>query len=156
MWTFGLSASRGSYLRPSARTTLPAGYNRGDYRQTVVGQDIGFAWHYWQIWAELFETRYAIPNVGEVGTTAYYTEIRYKFTPQFFGAVRWNQQLFSSVPDGTGGRVRWGREIWRIDVAPGYRFTAHTQLKLQYSLEHEHGASRPLGHALAAQLTVRF
>ena len=27
-----------------------------------------------------------------------YIEAKYKFTPQFFGALRWNQQLFSTIP----------------------------------------------------------
>jgi hypothetical protein len=94
--------------------------------------------------------------VGEVRTLAGYAEARYKFTPQFFGALRWNRQLFSTVPDGTGGFVRWGRDLWRIDLAPGYRFSAHTQLKLQYSLQHEDRAARNLSHTLAAQYTVRF
>jgi hypothetical protein len=52
--------------------------------------------------------------------------------------------------------VRWGRDIWRIDNAIGYRFTPHTQLKLQYSLQHETSDSRRFGHTLAAQFTVRF
>ena len=156
MWSLGLSASNGTYLRPSAGPTVASGYGRGDYRQTVFGQDIGFAWHHWQIWTELFEAHYTIPKVRDVSTTAYYTEVKYKFTPQLFGALRWNQQLFSTVTDSVGARVRWGREIWRIDLALGYRFTAHTQLKLQYSLQHEHGAARDLSRAITAQFTLRF
>jgi hypothetical protein len=46
--------------------------------------------------------------------------------------------------------------VWRIDPAFGYRFTAHTQLKLQYSLQHEKSGPREYGHTLAAQVTVRF
>ena len=122
----------------------------------MVGQDIEFAWHYWQVWTEVFEVRYAIPKVGDVGSTTYITEVKYKFPPEFFGTIRWNQQLFTAVPNGTAGPVPWGREIWQIDVVPGYWFTAHTQLKLQYSLEHEHGADRDFDHIFAAQFTVRF
>jgi len=156
MWNFGVSASAGSYLRPRAGPTLAAGHGRGEYREVVMGQDAGFAWHHWQVWAEAYEARFEIPTVGEVRTLAGYAEARYKFTPQFFGALRWNRQLFSTVPDGTGGFVRWGRDLWRIDLAPGYRFSAHTQLKLQYSLQHEDRAARHLSHTLAAQFTVRF
>jgi hypothetical protein len=81
--------------------------------------------------------------------------VKYKFTPQFFGAVRWNQHLFASFPE-RGARVDWGRDFWRLDLAPGYRFTPHTQLKLQYSLAHESGADRDYAHEVAGQLTVRF
>jgi hypothetical protein len=156
MWNLGFSASTGSYLRPVAEATLPAGHSLDDYREIVLGQDAGFAWHYWQIWAECYETRFAIPLVGNADTMAYYFEAKYKFTPQFFGALRWNQQLFGTIPDGAGGFVRWGRDIWRVDIAPEYRFTPHTQLKIQYSVQHEELTSRWLGQMVAVQFTIRF
>jgi hypothetical protein len=143
-------------LRPEARPTLPSGHGIGDYREHVLGQDIRFAWHHWQLWAEIYETRFEVPRVGNADTIACYLEAKYKFTPQLFGALRWNQQLFGTVPDGQGGRAPWGRDLWRIDTALGYRFTAHTQLKLQYSLQHEDSGPRDFGHTIAAQFTLRF
>jgi hypothetical protein len=153
MWRIGWSASSGAYLRPLA--VPAAGAGRGDYRETVLASDLSFAWHHWQVWSEVFATRFAIPTVGEADTVAYYTEVKYKLTPQFSGAVRWNQQLFGTIPD-RGPRVTWGRDQWRLDLAPGYRFTPHTQVKLQYSLEHEAGAARDYAHWVAVQLTARF
>jgi hypothetical protein len=149
-WKLGLSASVGSYLLPEAASTVAAGHGLDDYREIVLGQDIGFAWHNWQLWAELYEARFEIPTVGNADTFAYYLEAKYKFTPQFFGALRWNQQLFNRI-DGQ----RWGRELWRIDTSAAYRFTPHTQLKLQYSLESESGPG-DLSHEIAVQFTVRF
>lgn len=153
MWSLGVSASTGTYLRPSAARTLPVGYGRGDYRQVMFGQDVGFAWHHWQLWAELYETIFEIPRVGDAHTVAGYVEAKYKFTAQFFGAVRWNQQFFGTIPDGARGPVHWGHDLWRIDVAPGYRFAPHIQLKAQYSLQREAAIDT---HTLATQLTVRF
>lgn len=155
-WDLGFSASTGPYLRPSVERTLPADHGLGDFRQIVLAQDVSFAWHHLQIWSEIFAARFAIPKVGNVDTLSYYAEAKYKFTPQFFGAVRWNQQLFSSVADGAGGSIAWGRDAWRIDLAPGYRFTPHTEAKLQYSLEHEDNASRAYTGLIALQLVVRF
>ena len=122
MWNFGVFASEGSYLLPEARRTLAPGRGLGDYRERVLGQDIGFAWHHLQVWTEIYAARFEIPLVGNADTLAYYAEAKYKFTPQFFAAVRWNEQLFSTVPSRSGP-VRWGHDVWRIDVAPGYRFT---------------------------------
>jgi hypothetical protein len=51
---------------------------------------------------------------------------------------------------------RWGRDLWRMDAGLGYRFTPHTQLKLQYSLQHEDDGPRDLGHLLGVQFTLRF
>ncbi len=156
MWNLGFSASSGAYLRPSADPLLPPGQNRGDYRETVLAQDVAFAWHHVQLWSEIYHARFEIPRIGHADTTAYYVEAKYKFTPRFFGAMRWNQQLFATLPDGKGGRAAWGREVWRIDFAPTYRFTPQTQLKLQSSLLHD--PSGPQGHSLthAAQFTLRF
>jgi predicted porin len=109
-----------------------------------------------QLWAEFYEARFEVPRVGDSDTFAYYFEAKYKFTPQLFGALRWNQQLFTNVPDGAGGQVRWSQDLWRIDVAAGYRFTSHIQLKLQYSFQQETTGPRNDNHLIAAQLTVRF
>ena len=156
MWNLGVSASAGTYLRPLAAPTIAAGHALDDYREVVFGQDIGFAWHQMQFWAECYEARYAIPRVGNADTIAYYAETKLKFTPQFFVALRWNQQVFSTLRDRLGEAVRWGRDVWRWDLGPGYRFTPHTQFKLQYCLQHEAADSRELGHMLAGQFTLRF
>lgn len=156
MWNFGLSAADGEYFRPEAERTLPAGRDIGDYREFVLGQDVSFAWHHLQLWAEFYEARFEVPHVGDADTFAYYFEAKYKFTPQFFGALRWNQQLFDNVSNGTGGRVRWSQDLGRVDIAAGYRFTPHTQLKLQYSFQQETTGPRDNNHTLAAQFTVRF
>jgi hypothetical protein len=156
MWNFGISASDGAYFRPEAMPTLPPGREIGDYHERLLGQDISFAWHHWQFWAEFYEARFEIPGFGDADTFAYYLEGKYKFTPQFFGAVRWNQQIFGDVTNSYIGTAPWGHDLWRTDVAAGYRFTAHTQLKLQYSFQHEKNGQRDLNHMFAAQFTVRF
>jgi hypothetical protein len=155
MWDVGVSASRGSYLREFAGRTLAAGHSRGDYRQLVVAQDVTFAWHHLQIWGEIYVSRFEIPKVGDADTLAYYVEAKYKFTPRFFGALRWNQQLFDRIPE-RGQPAKWGHDVWRVDVAPGFRFTPHTQLKFQYSLQHGDSGTRDFTRMLAAQFTLRF
>ncbi len=156
MWNIGWSASSGTYLLPSAQATLVPGESLGDYRQVVFGTDVGFAWHHWQWWAELFLNRFEVPAVGDARTLAWYVEAKYKFTPQLFGAVRWNQQQFGTIPDGHGNEVQWGRDIWRADFSAGWRFTPHVQLKAQYSFQHEDRVERADGHTIAAQFTIRF
>ena len=170
MWNLGVSGSVGSYLESRAAGTLAPGHKLDDYREIVIAQDVSFAWHHLQLWAEFYETRFAIPAIGNADTFAYYVEAKYKFTPQLFGALRWNQQLFSTmdslvvVPPSVIGQPpvsrleshRWGRDLWRIDAALGYRFTAHTQLKLQYSLQHEDDGPRARTHLFGVQFTLRF
>jgi len=155
-WNFGFSASEGPYFRREAEPTLPPGRDIDDYREFVLGQDASFAWHHLQVWAEFYEARFEVPRVGNADTFAYYIEAKYKFTPQFFGALRWNQQLFGTVSDGYGHNVHWSEDLGRIDVAVTYRFTPHAQLKLQYDFQHETTGPRDNNHLFAAQFTVRF
>jgi hypothetical protein len=156
MWNFGFSASDGPYFRPEAESTLPRGRDIGDFRELVLGQDASFAWHHLQVWAEFYEARFEVPQVGNADTFGYYLEAKYKFTPQLFGALRWNQQLFGNIDNGRGGTIRWSQDIGRIDISAGYRFTPHTQLKLQYSFQQETSGPRDTNHLFAAQFTVRF
>ena len=155
-WNLGLSYSRGPYMRPEAVPTLPAGRGVGRYQESMIAQDISYARGHFQFWAEFYEVRFQVPIVGKADTFGYYLEAKYKFTPQFYGALRWNQQIFSDIPDGAGGQTPWGRDIWRIDSAVGYRFTPHTQLKLQYNFQHETNGARDFGHTFASQFTLRF
>jgi len=156
MWTLGVSGSTGAYLLPSAGPTLAPGYGFSDYREILLGQDIRYAWHHFQFWAEFFEVRFEIPEIGNADTFAYYLEGRYQITPQLFGALRWNQQLYGTILDDDGYPAHWGRDAWRIDVAIGYRFSEYTQLKLQYSLLEERPAQNRFNNLLAAQFTLRF
>jgi hypothetical protein len=155
-WNLGLSFSRGEYLDRSLHTRIPAGFDRHDYRETVIAQDLSFAWRHFQLWGEVYAARFAAPRVGNLDTVAGYVEAKYRFTPRFSAAVRWNQQFFGRVTDAAGESVRWGRETWRLDVAPAWRLTPQTQFKLQYSLRHEQPARERLTELFAAQLTVRF
>jgi hypothetical protein len=155
-WNFGLSAAEGAYFRTEAERSLPRGRDIDDYREFVLGQDASFALHHLQVWAEFYETRFEVPRVGDADTFAYYLEAKYKFTPQLFGALRWNQQVFSKIDNGMGGSIRWSQNLVKLDLAAGYRFTSHSQLKMQYSFQQETTGPCENNHILAAQFTVRF
>lgn len=155
-WTLGVSASEGPYLTEQAHSGLPPGTGLGNFREYVLGQDLGFAWDHWQLWAEVYEARFEVPNVGNADTLGYYLEAKYKFTPSLFAALRWNQQFFADVPDGNGGEQPWGNNLSRLDAAMTYRFTPNTQLKLQYSVQHEDQVDDSISHLVAGQFTLRF
>jgi hypothetical protein len=156
MWNVGFSASAGPYLQPEADPTLLPGRGLDNYLEIVFGQDVTYAWHHLQVWAEAYEARFEIPGVGNADTEAYYVETKYKFTPQFFGALRWNQQFFSTLPFSPGVGARWSRNVTRVDIGPGYRLTPHTQIKLQCSVERQDADLRPWSDLVAVQFTARF
>jgi hypothetical protein len=156
-WNLGVSASGGTYLLPSAQSSLPSGDTFGHYDQYTIGQDASYEWHHWQFWEETIASRFEVPDVGNCDTLAYYIEAKYKITPHLFWAERWNQQFFGTVPTGSGNqRVAWDNDAWRIDNALGYRFNKHLQAKIQYSFNHQHGDQQQGEQLVAAQVTAKF
>lgn len=154
-WRFGVSASESAYYLPEASAALPVGTGLGDYKEILLGQDVQFAWRHWQVWAEVFEARFELPTVGNGDLVGYYIETKYAFAPGFFVAGRWNQQVYGEVFDSRGGMTPWGQDIWRSDVAFGYRPTAHTQAKVQWSVQRR-AEIENMENLLALQFTLRF
>ncbi len=155
-WSHGISFSLGPYLTSEASDALPPGKSISDYDQYTVGYDVSYAWRKWQWWGEVFLSRFEVPNVGNADLAAYYVEAKYKITAGLFAAARWNQEIFGSVNDGMGGEQPWGNNMYRIDLALGYRFTRHLQTKLQYSFGHRNGSLQQGEQLVAAQVTVKF
>lgn len=155
-WDLGFSASAGPYYTDDAQSRLPPGRDPGDYLQIVLGQDLSYAWEHWQLWMEVYEARFEVPSGGDADTLGYYIEAKYKFTPSLFGALRWNQQFYGDVSSGYGTKESWGNDISRLDAAVTYRFTSSSQMKIQYSIQHEGGTEDEVSHLAAAQFTIRF
>ena len=151
----GFSVSDSIYLAPDAAKTIPEGRRYRDYRELLLGEDFSFEWHRVQVWAELFEARFAIPHVGAARCIAGYVEARYQFTPQFFGAVRFNRQVFSPL-DYYGETIRWGVDMSRIEIATTCRLTAFSQLKLQLTLKEPSTSAQSRSLTSAVQFALRF
>jgi hypothetical protein len=151
-----ISFSVGPYLVDPLPSSLPSGTSAHDYDQITLGYDFGYAWHHLQLWAEVFLNRFEVPYVGNADALAYYIEAKYKLTPGLFAAARWNQQLSGSIRDDQNDYQTWDRDMFRIDLALGYRFTRHLQGKVQYSYGHRDAPYQQGPHLVAVQATLRF
>lgn len=154
-WSFGVSAGDSAFLIPFA-ADLPPGTSRHDYRQRLLGYDLGFAWRHLQVWAEVFDSSFDVPRIGKVRTVSGYVETKVRFSPQWYGALRWNRQGFSKIGDGRGGLVRWSQNVWRLDAAAGFRLSPHAEWKFQVSGQPAAGNPDRVSPHLATQFNVRF
>lgn len=152
-WTVAASHSRGPYLLERAQPTLPPGADVDDFDQTTTGLDVTYERHRLQIWAELVRSSFDVPRVGEVDVTSGFVELRYKPAPGWWLAGRWNGSRFDHAP---GTRRSWDRHLTRLDLAVGYRHTAHLQAKLEYSIGEQAGTDTNGNHVVAAQLVLWF
>jgi hypothetical protein len=155
-WNHGISFSLGPYLSTEAADDLPTGKSISDYYQYTVDYDVSYAIQRWQWWGEVFLSRFQVPNVGNADLISYYLEAKYKITSGLYAAARWNQELFGKVNNGMGGEETWGNDMYRIDLALGYRFTSHLQSKIQYSFGHRNAALQQGEQLVAAQVTLKF
>jgi hypothetical protein len=150
-WNVGLSASRGVYMVEDPSRTLEGGAKLDDFHQTTIGPEVSYSKGHLQLWGELFWSRFRVQHVGDVSTTSYYAEAKYKLTPQLFGAVRWGQQFFSDV-DG----APWDGPASRLEFALGYRLSRRVQGKAQYGITTEDRPVTQGRHLTAIQLTIRL
>ncbi len=153
-WTFGVSASRGSYFRDDA-VGFPAGTDREDYDQSLVVFDLRYEWKKLQLFAELFLNEYEVPNAGDARSLAYYVEARYKLSVRWYAAARWGQTFHEKIST-TLGDLDWDEDQHRAELGLGYRINQHLQLKAQYAHTSQDENFQSVEHLIAFQATLRF
>ena len=133
-WSFGLSASHGNYLRHDAEPTLPVGSERRDFTHSVIGADVRWSHHQFQVLGEVLASRSRTAVAGDLDAIAYYVEARWKVNSTLFVAARWAQQWNEDFASGAASSVRgYTREVWRATAAAGFRITENVLVKTEYS-----------------------
>ena len=122
----------------------------------MLGQDISYARGHFQIWAEAFEARFEVPRLGDADVFAYYSRrnTRSRRNSSRLCAGTSNSSSRITIRPASPSPPR--DDVSRVDIALGYRFTAHAQLKLQYSFARGDFVSDNLQGTFAAQFTLRF
>ena len=133
-WAFGISASHGTYLRRDAEPTLRLGDERGDFDHTVLGADVRWSHHQFQVLGEVLASRSHTTVAGDLDALAYYLEGRWKLNSTVFLAARWAQEWNDDFSLAGPASVRpYTREIWRATAAAGFRITENILMKTEYS-----------------------
>ena len=102
----GANCAIGPYLK---QTTATKPFE--DDRQETFGFDAAYSIGHWQFWSEIFATSWEVPHVSdELRAYSYYVETRYKFTPGFYGSLRWGQIFYNEIPNAAGNKTRWDHD----------------------------------------------
>lgn len=160
---FGVSYTEGPYLGGEADPGLPAGASWRDYDQQVLGFDFQYARGYLELNGQFVSAQYEIPFASEDSDNeSYYVELKYTFTPRFYGAVRYGKNNETAIEYLDG--LNWAHqdvEFGDLELGVGYRFTASSQLKMAYrniQLDEEvallGGGNN--GHAVSLQFSHQF
>lgn len=153
-WNLGLSVSEGAFLSEDAYVW--GRIDRGDYRQALYLFDFSYALHHLELWGEFSHARFSLPGIQSLTTQSWFLEARYRFSPGFSAAARWNEQQFSTITVSAYRRQPWGGPVRRLDLAGTWRLAAHIHFKLEVNLRQGEDSLAGLGWGGAAQLSVRF
>jgi len=135
-WAFGLSASRGPYLDPSAERLLPNGFDRGDLPHTLVGIDARWAHRDFIFSGELMASEFETLRAGDLRSLSWYLQARWKAAPGVWVASRFGQTLNNDVQGIDGRSIDWSPDLWRAEVSMGWRITPDLLFKGQFAYNH--------------------
>jgi len=160
---FGASYTKGPYLNRQLGDYLLPGDSWRDFDQRILGFDVQFSRGYFELNGELIFSKYDVPFQSKTTDgTDYYLEMKYTWTPRFYGAVRFerNKSVFISHLMGMSWLAQ-DVEVNDVEISLGYRFNPNTQIKLAYRRDYWDGKDArmtlfPDGHSLAVQLSHQF
>jgi hypothetical protein len=154
----GVSGTVGPYLGPSTDGAMPAGRDREDFHETILGAEARYSRGHLEAWGELLWTSYEVPTLAnDLTGLGAYVEVRATLTPRFFIAGRFERNRYAFVlPIGPTTWVGTARTVLDGEVGVGYRLGRDILLKASYRRDHwpEPGTptlSFPDGHAVAVQ-----
>ncbi len=151
----GISGARGPYLSRDLAEVLPAGRTIGEFTQRVAGLDAEYSAGYWLLRAEWLLSAWNMPGIGDVRSSAWLAEARYKVGPGLFVAGRVDRQDFSRLESG-GRLVTWDAPVTRVEAGGGYYLQRTVIAKLAYQFNwRDSDEYRRLG-IVAAQLQYWF
>ena len=136
---------------------MPAGTAWYDYSQTMAGADVAWAHGHLEVWSEVNWSSWEVPGqVGTVALVSYFVESKWKFSPGWWLASRWNQQLYDDITDSAGNQVAWDNDVWRIEACVGWQVDRTVTLKAQYSFADQSGPVDQGQDLFDLQLVIGF
>ena len=128
----GLFGSWGPYFSKSAEQYFPAGKTVDDFNQVLGGALAEISYWHLESYHELVLNAFEHPYLGYLKNNGFYSEVKYKFLPSWYGAVRYDQMNFNKVEDETnpGSRHTWDYNVKRVEAAIGYYLDRKVLLKL--------------------------
>lgn len=155
----GVSAAYGPYVgesRDPALVTTPPVAVPQDQDQLILGYDAEYARGRLQLFSEGYANRWDAPSIADaVQVLGGYVEARADVTPQVYAGGRLDRMDFSEI-DVSGARESWDDDLWRWEMALGYRLARETLVRAGWQYWHYTTGSDPDQHVLALQLSTVF
>jgi len=155
--TIGISFDHGPYSLESIKNTLPQGEDINDYNQEMLGVNVTYTRGKIAVNMELIFDTWEVPNVIDYPRDiSYYLEVKYKFLPGLFGAVRYNGIYFNKISYSSGEKDKWDYDVQRWQLGVGYAFSRRLEVRAEYMINRTIGPYDPPDNLFALQWTWRF
>jgi class 3 adenylate cyclase len=155
--TVGISFDHGPYSLESIKDQLPQGASINDYYQEMLGVNATYTRGKMAVRMELIYDTWEVPNVIEYPRDiSYYLEVKYKFLPGLFGAVRYNGIYFNKISYSNGEKDKWDYDVQRWQLGVGYAFSRRLEVRAEYMINRTIGPYDPADNLFALQWTWRF
>ena len=136
---------------------LPQGASINDYNQEMLGLNATYTRGKIAVRMELIFDAWEVPNVIEYPRDiSYYLEVKYKFLPGLFGALRYNGIYFNKIPYSNGEKDKWDYDVQRWQLGVGYAFSRRLEVRAEYMINRTIGPYDPEDNLFALQWTWRF
>jgi hypothetical protein len=148
----GVSGTRGPFLTREATNSLTPEADNGRFVQRALGIDAEYSREYLLIRAETIFSRWTLPTLATpLSATATLLEGRYKLTPAFYVAGRFEHLGFSSLSTPTR-TAEWEAPVTRVELGGGYRLRRNLLLKTSFQRNVRDGGRVPRLNIGAMQL----
>lgn len=127
-WAFGVSGSRGPWLEDNV-----PGIDRGEFPQTALGFDARWAHRDLILTSELVLMEFRTPDAGSLRAASWFLGGRWKVSPGVWLATRFGRTVANEVEASDGTNVPWQPDVWRAELAAGWRVTPSVLLKVGYA-----------------------
>ncbi|MGD2093152.1 MAG: adenylate/guanylate cyclase domain-containing protein [Candidatus Aminicenantes bacterium] len=153
----GISFDYGPYSLEIIKDMLPQGYSINDYNQIMWAVNATYTRGKIAVRMELIYDTWEVPNVIEDPVDiSYYLEVKYKFLPGLFGALRYNGIYFNKIPYSNGEKEKWDYDVQRWQLGVGYAFSRRLEVRAEYMINRTIGPYDPEDNLFALQWTWRF
>ena len=147
----GASVSRGEFLTHQVKDFYEPVFPGTNYRQRALGFDGEYSRGFWIVRGELIDSRWNLPAANQpyitnpLRATAGYVETRYRITPRYYAAARYDYLTFSKITGfrqtnaAPGQPTPWDAPVTRAELGGGVSITRHLTARASLQFNHRHG-----------------
>lgn len=156
---WGWSGSLAPWIRPEPRYAYPDPVR--SYHQYAVGPYLEYQAGKWKVFSEAIWTAWEMPLTYErdVSLTSGYVEARYSFSAGWYAGARVDALSYGKISrnsDGSGGKVKWGYDVNRLEMAVAWRVIREAMVRVDYQMNRFSPPNLPGDDIVALQLQCVF